>query len=64
MRDSHDRPAAPDFTQACIVMFGINLTWIFVVIWAIWGLLAVAITGWLVNRLIARIDVVRNGGRA
>lgn len=64
MRDSHDSPAAPDFTQACIVMFGINLTWIFVVIWAIWGLLAVAITGWLVNRLIARIDVVRNGGRA
>lgn len=64
MRDSHDRPAAPDFTQACIVMFGVNLTWIFVVIWAIWGLLAVAITGWLVNRLIARIDVVRNGGRA
>lgn len=64
MRDSHDRPAAPDFTQACIVMFGVNLTWIFVVIWAIWGLLAVAITGWLVNRLIARIDMVRNGGRA
>ena len=64
MRDSHDRPAAPDFTQACIVMFGVNLTWIFVVIWAIWGLLAVAITGWLVNRLNARIDVVRNGGRA
>jgi hypothetical protein len=60
MRDNHDRPAAPNFTQACIVMFGVNLTWILMVIWAIWGLLAVAITGWAVNKLITRIDLARN----
>ncbi|MEW9919380.1 hypothetical protein AB2B41_07185 [Marimonas sp. MJW-29] len=59
MRDHHDRPAAPDFTQACIVMFGVNITWIFMVIWAIWGLLAVAVLGWLVNKVISRIEIAR-----
>ncbi len=60
MRDPNDRPAAPDFTQACVVMFGVNLTWIMMVIWAIWGLVAVAVLGWVVNKLISRIDMARN----
>lgn len=55
MRDNTDRPAAPNFTHACVVMFGINLTWILMVIWAVWGILAVAATGWLLNRIINRI---------
>ncbi len=56
MRDTTDRPAAPNYTNACIVMFGVNLTWMLFVIWAIWGLLAVAATGWLAARLIDRIE--------
>ncbi len=60
MRDTHDRPSAPDFTQACVVMFGVNLTWVLMVIWAVWGLLAVAATGWAVHQIINRIDAVRN----
>lgn len=60
MRQDSDRPAAPNYTQACIVMFGINIAWVFMVIWAIWGLLAVAITGWVVNKWINRIDAARN----
>lgn len=60
MRDSDDRPAAPDYTLACIVMFGVNLLWLFVVIWAIWGLLAVALLGWAVSALIDRIDARRD----
>lgn len=60
MRHPNERPAAPDFTQACIVMFGVNLAWVFMVIWAIWGLIAVAALGWAVNKLITRIDMVRN----
>lgn len=60
MRDPNDRPAAPDFTQACVVMFGVNLTWIMMVIWAIWGLVAVAVLGWVVNKLISRIAMARN----
>ncbi len=60
MRDSDDRPAAPDYTLACIVMFGGNLLWVFVVIWAIWGLLAVALSGWAVSAVIDRIDARRD----
>ena len=60
MRDSNDRPAAPNYTQACVVMFGVNLMWIFMVIWAIWGLLAVALTGWAINRVIDRIALSRH----
>jgi hypothetical protein len=59
MRDDDNRPAAPNFTQACIFMFGVNLTWILMVIWVVWGPLAVAATGWLVNQLITRIDAAR-----
>lgn len=60
MRDTNDRPAAPNYTTACVVMFGINLTWILMAIWAIWGLLAAAATGWAVNRVISRIDAARS----
>lgn len=60
MRDDHNRPAAPNFTQACVVMFGVNLTWILMVIWAVWGILAVALTGWVVNQIIRRIEVARS----
>lgn len=59
MRDDHNRPAAPNFTQACVVMFGVNLTWILMVIWAIWGILAVALIGWVVNQIIRRIELAR-----
>ena len=61
MRDTHDRPAAPNFTSACIVMFGVNLTWILMVVWAIWGLLAAAATGWVVHKAIGRIEALRHG---
>lgn len=59
MKDSNDRPAAPDYTQACVVMFGVNLTWILMVIWVAWGVLAVAITGWIVGKIIDRIGMAR-----
>lgn len=59
MTDPHDRPAAPNYTRACVVMFGVNIAWVFMVIWAIWGLLAVAVTGWILNKLIDRIGMAR-----
>lgn len=60
MRDTDDRPSAPNYTQACIVMFGVNVLWIFMVIWALWGLLAVALSGWAVNAVIDRIAARRD----
>ncbi|MEL7099967.1 MAG: hypothetical protein AAGM84_14165 [Pseudomonadota bacterium] len=53
--DDH-RSSAPDYTTACIVMFGVNLTWIFFAIWAFWGLLAVALIGWGLNRWMAWLE--------
>lgn len=42
MNDDHPSPA-PDFRAACVVMFGFNIAWIFVVIWAVWGLVYVVL---------------------
>ena len=61
MRDADLRHSAPNYTSACIVMFGVNVTWILMVIWAVWGLAAVAVAGWLINRMIARIETARRG---
>ncbi|WP_299024092.1 hypothetical protein [uncultured Sulfitobacter sp.] len=55
----HSQGSAPNFTQACIVMFGVNIAWVFVAIWAIWGLIAVAVTGWCINRVISYIEARR-----
>lgn len=53
----NNRPgSAPNFTKACIVMFGVNITWILFALWAFWGLIAVAATGWIVNRLLTWIE--------
>lgn len=59
MRDKNDRPTAPNYTQACIVMFGVNILWVFMVLWAVWGLVAVAIMGWTIKTLIDRIAARR-----
>ncbi|AXI45862.1 hypothetical protein C1J03_07350 [Sulfitobacter sp. SK012] len=56
---NHDRQAAPNYTNACITMFGVNIAWIFFAIWAAWGLAAAALLGWLINRVIRHIGVRR-----
>lgn len=45
---------APNYTTACIAMFGINVTWILIVIWAVWGLVAAALLALGVNHVIER----------
>lgn len=56
----NNRPGtAPNFRNACIVMFGVNVTWVFVAIWAIWGLIAVAAIGWCINLAISYMDASR-----
>lgn len=47
---------APDFTQACIVMFGVNLSWILVALWAIWGLFAAILFALTLNHVMTRIE--------
>lgn len=48
--------SAPNYKKACIVMFGVNLSWIFMAIWAFWGLFAVAATGWCIHRAIRHLE--------
>jgi hypothetical protein len=57
---NNSQRSAPNFTNACIVLFGVNIAWIFVAIWAIWGLIAVAATGWAIHRLISYIEARRD----
>ncbi len=57
MFDPHRQKVAPDYTPACIVMFGVNLVWMLFLVWAIWGLIAAGLAGWIVHKLIDRIDV-------
>ncbi len=48
--------AAPDYTNAAIVMIGVNLFWIFFVIWVISGLVPVLVLAALINHGIDRIS--------
>lgn len=52
--DDHHTGRAPNYTSACIVMFGVNITWVLVAIWAIWGLIAAVLLGLGVNHMIER----------
>ncbi|MEL7093145.1 MAG: hypothetical protein AAFN94_15555 [Pseudomonadota bacterium] len=52
--DDHKTRSAPNYTTACIVMFGVNVTWILVAIWAIWGLIAAFLLAIGVNHLMDR----------
>lgn len=47
--------SAPDYTTAALVMGFVNLLWIFMVIWAIFGFPAVLLTGLALDALIRRI---------
>lgn len=49
--------SAPNYTSACVVMFGVNITWVLVLIWAIWGLVAAVLLAIGVNHLMERARV-------
>jgi hypothetical protein len=58
MRDSHPK-RVENYTNASLIMLLVNLLWIFGVIWASFGLLAVLVTGWVLNHLITRLAAYR-----
>lgn len=55
--DDHRMGRAPNYTSACIVMFAVNIAWVLIAIWAIWGLIAAVVLGLSVNHLIDRVTV-------
>jgi hypothetical protein len=52
--------AAPNFKNACVVLFGVNITWVLFVLWAIWGLVAAAALGWCINRCLSLFEARRD----
>lgn len=48
---------APNYTTACIAMFGVNITWVLVLIWAVWGLVAAVLLAFGLHHLIERGQV-------
>lgn len=54
MNDGEFR-SAPNFTTACIVMFGINLSWILFAIWAVWGLIIAMLVSAGINHGMTRV---------
>ena len=48
-----------DYTTANLILIFVNLLWIFGVIWAQFGIVAVILVGWLLNHLITRLEMYR-----
>ena len=45
-----------NYTNTCLIMWGANLFWMLVVIWSVWGLSAVMITGLVLNTLVTQLE--------
>ncbi len=58
MRDNNVTEA-PNYTNAALIMGCVNLVWIFMVLWAVFGFHIVLATGWAINWLITRLLVRR-----
>lgn len=48
-------PEAPNYTNAALAMGLVNLLWIFIALWAIYGFWVVLAAGWALNWLIRRL---------
>lgn len=57
--DNRPTGRAPNYTTACVVMFGINLSWILIVVWAQYGLSAVVLLGLGLHYAIDWLEVQR-----
>ena len=55
MQDNHPK-RVEDYTTASLVLLGVNLIWIFTVVWSLWGLGAALGLALLLNHLITRLD--------
>ncbi len=58
MRDDHVNEA-PDFTNSALLMGAVNLTWIFTLIWALFGMGPVLIVALCLNHAITRFGQMR-----
>ena len=48
-------PSAPNYTNAALVMGLVNLLWIFMAIWIVFGFHIVLLAGFVLDKMITRI---------
>ena len=58
MRDRQISPA-PNYTNAALTMLGVNLMWMFLALWALFGLIPVLLIAFAINRLITLLEARR-----
>ncbi|MFC3616244.1 histidinol phosphate aminotransferase [Lutimaribacter marinistellae] len=54
--DNNRLRSAPDYTRAALTMLGVNLMWIFFVLWVIFGFLPVLLLAAFINQVINRLE--------
>jgi hypothetical protein len=54
--ESHKLGRAPNFTGACIVMFGVNLAWVMLFLFVVYGLVASVFIALVVNHWLNWLD--------
>ncbi len=57
------REDQPDYQSALYVFLGVSLVWLFMIIWALFGMGPVVIVALLLNHLITRLGVVLDEGQ-
>ncbi|WP_299627340.1 hypothetical protein [uncultured Tateyamaria sp.] len=55
--EDHRMGSAPNYTTACIVMFGVNVMMLLILAWVFWGLLAAVFLALCLNHLMDRMSV-------
>lgn len=58
MENHHPKPVE-DYMTANMVLIFVNMMWIFVTIWSVWGIAPVLILAAVINHLITRLDASR-----
>jgi hypothetical protein len=54
--EGHKLGRAPNLTAACIVMFGVNLGWVLLALFAVYGLVAAVFIALVVNHWLNWLD--------
>jgi hypothetical protein len=54
--EHHKLGRAPNYTGACIVMFGVNLAWVMLLFFAVYGLIAAVFVALVVNHWLNWLD--------
>lgn len=49
-------PQTSDFASAAVTFLGINMIWVFLVIWMLYGLVPVLVMAVLINHFITRLE--------